>query len=285
MTTTKQQSPLVLDDAPANAKKISNNLLNFGTEKVPAFTIPMEGLQLLEAAVDRLFGKYTFRSWFNQDAQTLLWSPMPWWSLLEGGTLKFSIELALDDVEILVEGATRSLLFEHDQDSEGKDRPIGKISGITAKALVAGIVELGFSLTLRPGLGEENLGLQENQYKPVLITLGDTRLIQKPGDKQQSLDLKPPGAAPAPEAAGSPPATDVSNGEGQPASGDVRDHGAVGEHLEGPSGDGPEGLTRLEENLRKQTEAVTARPGQVVDGTTAASRATRRSRVDVSPKH
>lgn len=190
--TSKQAAPLVLDAVESKARKISNNLLNFGDEKVTAFTIPLEQIPLLEAAVDALCGKYTFRSWFNQDAATKLWSPMPWWATLEGGVLKLNLEIEVDDVEIIIAG--RTLTFEHDEDSEGHERAIGKVSNIVVKAITGGVVQMSLHLQVRPGRGAENLALQDGQYESMTVTLGDTRLIAKKGDKQQQLPLNAPGA-------------------------------------------------------------------------------------------
>lgn len=305
MTTTKQSSPLVLDAVDCKARKISNNLLNFGPEKVTAFTIPLEEIPLKgQLVIDQLLGKGSFRSLFDQDESNGLWSPATWWSVIEGGVLKLAIAIEVDDVELIV--GPHTLVLEHDQDSEGNDRAIGKITDIVLKAVGGGLLVMSLHLMVRPGRGRENLILQDSQYEAITVTLGDTRLIQKPSARQQSLDLKPPTDPPAAGAgahaeqqqildtAAAAPGEIVDNdplGVGPAAQGiDVADgtepvlsvvDGAIGASRPATA----EELAEFEENTRKQLEAATAVPGHVVDGTTPASRAAAKSRVNLSKRH
>lgn len=280
MTATKQSSPLVLDAVDCKARKISNNLLNFGPEKVTAFTIPLEEIPLKgQLVIDQLLGKGSFRSLFEQDESNGLWSPATWWSVIEGGVLKLAIAIEVDDVELIV--GPHTLVLEHDQDSEGNDRAIGKITDIVLKAVGGGLLVMSLHLMVRPGRGRENLILQDSQYEAITVTLGDTRLITKPSARQQSLDLKPPADVALAENAAATPGEIVDNdplGVGPAAQGiDVADGTEpVLSVVDGASGASrpatAEELAEFEENTRKQLEAVNARPGHVTDGTTARSR-------------
>jgi hypothetical protein len=193
--TTKPPSPFVLENVRGTAAKISLNTLH----KNPAltiFTLPIEGVELVEQQLDAFLGKYTFRSWFQQKSDGS-WHPMNWWHTLKGEWYVYDEEFSTDKLTLGLRGDNLVVFTTQEAESDDdEDIPAAKITAIKYRARAGGITEMCFHLQIRPGLGKVNLDLQENQHGPVLITLGETVIAKKAG-KQQPLPLEPPkGAAP-----------------------------------------------------------------------------------------
>ncbi|MGH8259392.1 MAG: hypothetical protein ACREUG_06840 [Steroidobacteraceae bacterium] len=235
---TKSAAPFSLDNAHALLRKISINVLDQNADAT-LFTLPLEGIPLSREQLNAYVGPYTFESWFNQDAKTKLWSPMPWVGRLPKGEIALEDEFESDGAEIIVSG-NKTLVFEADEETDAEEdgepsAPV-RVTAIRLKPQVGGITLMSLHLQVRPGLGTKNLALQEHQYRTVSVTLGNTALIERKG-KQQALNFGEEGAAPA-------------NGNGE---------GGISEQPDGELGE-------FEAAARKQLEAATAQPGQVVDG-------------------
>ncbi|HEY6925971.1 MAG TPA: hypothetical protein VI653_20995 [Steroidobacteraceae bacterium] len=184
-----QISPLVLEAARGVMTKISLNVLH-KDPKLSIFTIPVEGVELVEQQLDAFLGKYTFRSWYEQRPDGA-WHPCGWWHHRKDSDFPIDEEFHTDLLTLEFTGDI-SLDFETEEPEEddGDRVPAAKITSIRLKPTAGGVTLLSFHLQVRPGLGKDNLLLQEHQYRPVVITLGETTLAPKKG-KQQSLPLGP----------------------------------------------------------------------------------------------
>jgi hypothetical protein len=170
---------LQLDSVECTMRKISNNLLNFGEDKVTAFTMPIEGVPLTEQQIDAFLGKYTHRSLYNQGADKL-WAPMPWVKRCNGGVLAIDDEFDVEDVEIIVSG-NRELTFEAEDTDDDDTRPAARLTHIRLEPQVGGLTLLSFHLSVRPDLKKQVPLLLEHQCRPITITLGDMSVIAKKG--------------------------------------------------------------------------------------------------------
>jgi hypothetical protein len=194
---------LNLEEKICRLGKISNNLERHGTEYVTGFTIPITGLLLTKAELNAFLGdKFTHQSWFDTSNSAL--NPMSWW-----GEEWFYVTptYEADELTIKVSG-NKNLSFESedpkgDADDAEPGLPACVLSGISLRPLQGGQVEMNFKLYLRPGMGKENLALQEHQHREVKITI--KAKAQKKSDKQPAL---PFGA----------PAEDAVSGDGEAAS-------------------------------------------------------------------
>lgn len=182
---------LALTDAQGLLRKISNNLLNIGDEKVPAFTLPIEGVSLDAEQLDALLGKFTHRSWFDKKRDGAV-HPMPWWEGREKRDFHLSAELECEAVTLkLISGKT--VTFEAEGDPDDEDEPYtpgAKISHLVLTPQPGGTTLLAFHLTVRPGIGKENLALQEAQFHHIGITIEETRESKRKA-AQGSLALAP----------------------------------------------------------------------------------------------
>ena len=193
---------LALTDAQGFLRKISNNLLNCGDDKVPAFTLPIEGISLDADALDALLGKFTHRSWFDKKRDGA-YHPMPWWEAREKRDFHLSAELECDEVTLTL-AAGKKITFEAEGDHDDEDEPYtpgAKISHLVLTPQPGGTTLLAFHLTVRPGIGKENLALQEAQFHHIGITIEETREAKRKA-AQGSLALAPA----EPEGDGEPPA-------------------------------------------------------------------------------
>lgn len=188
-----QISPLVLEAARATMLKISPNVLH-KDPNLTIFTIPVEGVELVEQQLDAFLGKYTFRSWYEQRPDGA-WHPCIWWHHRKDADFPIDEEFHTDLLTLEFTGEI-SLDFETEEPDEdhGDKVPAAKITSIRLKPTAGGVTLLSFHLQVRPGLGKDNLLLQEHQYRPVMITLGETTIAPKKG-KQQSLPLGPPSSS------------------------------------------------------------------------------------------
>lgn len=184
------QQLLPLENVQALLRKISINVLNKDAEQT-LFTLPFEGVTLSREQLNAYMGDYTFESWFNQRGD--VWHPMPWIARLPKGEIVIEDEFESDGAEIIVSGG-KELVFEagdRDEDDDEEPAPPVRVTNIVLTPKPGGVTLLGFHLQVRPGLGKENLALQEHQFRHVTVTLGDTKLATSSKGKQQSLPLAP----------------------------------------------------------------------------------------------
>lgn len=182
-------SPLTLENARGTTAKISLNVLHKDAN-LTIFTIPVEGVELVEEQLDSFLGKYTFRSWYEKRKDGS-WHPCGWWLHRKDADFPIDEEFHTDSLTLGLSG-DQVLEFETQEPEEEDDDkvPAAKITSIRLKPTAGGVTLLSFHLQVRPGLGKDNLLLQEHQFRPVTVTLGETTLAPKKG-KQQSLPLEP----------------------------------------------------------------------------------------------
>jgi|ERR1700733_483884 len=186
---------LQLDAKICRFGKISNNLEKHGKEWVTAFTIPVSGLLLTKAELNKFMrDKYCHQSWFDTSQPGAL-APMSWW-----GPEDFAVSQAFEadavtirvsgdrDLEFLAEEGPGDDEDDGEDDGEESKRAACEISRITLKPQVGGLTEMRFALSLRPDIGKKNLMLQEHQHREVKITLVDGRVKAK-RDKQPELPM------------------------------------------------------------------------------------------------
>lgn len=182
-------SVLKLENAQAFLRKISINVLSQDSENT-LFTLPCEGIALSREQLNAYMGPRTFESWFDKRKDGT-WVPMDWVLRLPEGSIALDEKFETDGCEIVVTGK-KELVFEpqepEEDDEEGE--PAARITQIVLTPKVGGVVLLAFHLQVRPGLGKENLALQQHQYRHITITLGNVEEIKRKA-KQQDLDLNP----------------------------------------------------------------------------------------------
>lgn len=227
--------------------KIANNLRKIGAQEEPEFTIPCEGLMLTAGELDEILGQYTHRSWFALRGH--VWEPCAWWSRVQGYV---AIDGAFEAEYCAIYAGNRKIEFEliEGEDGEDGDIPAARITRIRLKPHVGGMTEMCFHLHVRPGIGEENLLLQEHQNREVRLTLGETRLANPQG-QQQELPLS---------------AADAQDDW----QGDWQD-GSNGNAKATKAEEKAEDLGDFEAAARRQVRAYALR-GPVIDGTTIQSR-------------
>lgn len=211
---------LHLADAHARMGKISNNLETHGDDEVTGFTIPCE-MMIDEPALDALMGVYFHRALFNTDAATSLQAPMD-------GFIRCKA-LELDEK---YEDCSVGLTLSGDNYLEFEECSIGKI---VMEPQLGGLTKLKVAVYLRPGIGANNLALQEHQHREIGLTISGGKLALKKDAKQQELPLEAGGGFSLPKEACAD--LDAEMGE------------------------------------RAMTQAVTGDGSKVIDGTTTKSRA------------
>lgn len=183
---------LSIDGAICRIGKISNNTLKLGDGKFESeFTIPFEGIVLMRDQLnDALEDTRAFDSWYETSVGKPA-KPCAWWLHSKG---EFPIP---DDHEgkwlhIQFTGGQVIEFSETDGKSEkDKKTPGFRISKIVFVPNFGGLTEFKGSFHVRPGLGRENLLLQEHQHREVKIWFGQTKPVEK-DSRQESLPLEPP---------------------------------------------------------------------------------------------
>ncbi len=175
--------------------KISNNTESRGRDDWDtAFTIPVTGLLLTKDELNKFRrDKDTHASWFN--IAKGLATPMPWWN---GDGFPVSEAYEAQELLIVVSGDREiTLVGEEPTDKDDPDddgRAACKITKIVLTPQTGGVTEMRFHLTLRPGIGKNNLLLQEHQHREVKLTLVET-YVKERAEKQQQLGLADKAAA------------------------------------------------------------------------------------------
>jgi hypothetical protein len=182
--------PFELDGVDCTMGKFVNGLEKHGDEDVPAFTLSIAGAALDKTQIDKFFGPFTARSWFNSDAATKLETPMDWWQRIPNGQIKLDDEFDVEDLELKCGGQTLKFeSVEHKSDPD-KSTPAGKVSDIVFRPQTGGIALLSFHLTVRPTPSQRN-PLIDGQKGHVKITLGEMKAAGN-RSKQADLPLSPP---------------------------------------------------------------------------------------------
>lgn len=174
-----KQKTITLTDEHARMGKLSNNLENHGDEKVPAFTLPFT-VMLTHEQLDKLMGRYFHRSLFNREKD--LWQPVDGFRRCN--------PLALTDH---YEKAVARITVHGDRSVEFHDCKVDKLS---LAPQTGGLTELRFQIYLRPGLGDENLLLQEYQAREVALEVTG-KLAAKKNPQQDKLPLGSPDDKPS----------------------------------------------------------------------------------------
>jgi hypothetical protein len=185
----QRKTPVIqLTNASGLLKKLSNNLVGADNETI--FTLPICEIALDQAQVDELLGKFTFRSWFNNDQG--VWRPMDW--VLHAGSIPIEDKFDVEELEIIAFNG-EELLFESTNGADDEDIPAGRITSIQLKPCVGGVTMLSFHLQVRPGRGKKNAALQNSQEHRIKVTLGDVTAANAGKGKQQDLGLQHSGSA------------------------------------------------------------------------------------------
>lgn len=182
-----------LTDEHAQMGKISNNLEKHGEDElITGFTLPLE-LSIPRPQLVVLMGKDFDASAWKADN-----TPADWLRRL------LPIELM---GEVYVGVAAALVLNEEVAELEFADC---RVTHVTLLAFApGGITRVSCHLYLRPGIGDENLLLQEYQGKEIAVQLTSGKLRVKADKAQQQLPFAPPAPASAVQStADSPPTHD-----------------------------------------------------------------------------
>jgi hypothetical protein len=193
---------LALTDEHAKMGKISNNLEWAGEEQhVTGFTIPVE-LQVPRPQLVLLMGEAFDRAVWMLDASGVV-TGVDWARRL--------LPLALGEETYVGVAAQMNL---GGRELEYADCRFSKI--VILALGNGGITHVKGHLYVRPGIGSENLLLQEFQEHEIAVSISPGKLRVKADKKQQQLPLEPPGSSASP-AAGDPPADQAADAapEGQ----------------------------------------------------------------------
>lgn len=174
---------LNLIDEHARMGKISNNLERHGDEDViTGFTLPLE-LRITRGQLQELMGEAF-------DAAVWVASPV------SGGGSFIAAEWVTRLLPFLLGGevyeGVAAVMGLGGRELEFAD---SRVSHITLLAFgLGGIVQVGCHLYVRPGIGQENLLLQEYQEHEVAVSMSQGKLRVKADKRQQQLPLEPPAA-------------------------------------------------------------------------------------------
>jgi hypothetical protein len=181
---------LKVDGVFTKIAKISNNTLMQGDAGFESeFTLPFSGIMLDADQLNRTMGdELTWRCWYNHSPPALP-KPCDWWAHSKG---EFPIpdEYQGDWILIRVSG-DRVIEFEAEQDAKGKSIPAFRLSKLVLTPRHGGLTEVKGNLHVRPGIGKENLLLQEHQHSTVMLSFSDTKPVPKDA-KQVELPLEQP---------------------------------------------------------------------------------------------
>lgn len=158
--------------------KISNNLEKHGTEDVTEFNLPVFALVLDGEKLGQLYGDpYTERGWFNINGEHR--EPMNW----ARAASPLTSDAVFDNIEATIKlPSDEELEFSNCRAKDFKFTP------------VVGGTDVEFKLQLCPGLGRENLLLQEYQNHEVRLSIDDAKVAVKKKTKQGELPLAGGGA-------------------------------------------------------------------------------------------
>lgn len=169
-----EQQMISLIDKICRFGKISNNLELHGEEEVTAFQIPVEGVMLEAKELNAIVGDKYFAGIVFNDKRGLK-EPTD-------ALRKFKpLELA-DSYE----NATVIMTLTGDRELEFDEC---LLKNLTLEPQVGGLTALSIKLYLRPGIGANNLLLQEHQHREVKLTITNATVALKAKSRQQDLPL------------------------------------------------------------------------------------------------
>lgn len=173
-------------DAICKPGKISNNLEKHGEQELTVFAIPFTGVMVDEATANSIAGDPHFtRAIFNDNKGFL--EPCTW--VREPIRFPEKYDGAIATITLPSE---ESLEFEN-----------GRIGDIEVMPHAGGLCELTFQLQIAPGVGRENLLLQEYQHHEVRLSIEDAKVaLKKDKKKQGNLELVGGGAKEGESASG-----------------------------------------------------------------------------------
>lgn len=167
---------LDIRDEHCRLGKISNNLEKNGEDgdEVTGFTIPITELQLGAEEINAFMEEpYADRWMFNTRARG---TKEP----VSEKIKPFALKEDFDD-------ATITLTVSGDREIELQGC---KVKDVTLEPMKGGAVHVNCRIYVRPGLGKENLLLQEHQNREVRITIADAKVATKKKSGQKDLDLE-----------------------------------------------------------------------------------------------
>lgn len=166
--------PWQLIDKRTMLGKISNKLEKHGDEEVVGFMVPFSELMIDPPEQCLLLrDKYFDRCAFNKVKGAL--TPCDWLGACEPISLSDSYE---DAVMLMTISGDRELEFDGGMLKDLKLDFDPKYGGQAA---------LSGKLYLRPGIGKENLQLQEHQHREVRLTITNATVMLKAKAKQQDM--------------------------------------------------------------------------------------------------
>lgn len=167
-----------ITDALCEYGKISNNLEKHGDEEVTAFALPFASVMIDADTAAAIAGDKDFwRSVFNDNKGFL--EPMPWVRAPISFPEKYAAAVAAITLP-----TDETLTFEE-----------CRIDAIEVMPTAGGLCELKFQLQITPGIGRENLLLQEYQHhKGIRLVIEDAKIALKKDKKQRQLELVGGGA-------------------------------------------------------------------------------------------
>jgi hypothetical protein len=175
---------LALVDEHAKMGKISNNLELHGEAQsvITGFTLPIE-MQVPRAQLIALMGEDFDRAVWTVDASGMI-TGVDW--------VRRLLPLALTGETYVGVAAVLGL---GGRELEYADCQFSKIEILALGN--GGITHLKGHLYLRPGIGSENLLLQEFQEHEIAASISEGKLRVKADKRQQQLPLEPPAAEPS----------------------------------------------------------------------------------------
>jgi hypothetical protein len=205
---------LALVDEHAKMLKISNNLEFAGEAQsvITGFTLPIE-MQVPRAQLIALMGEDFDRAVWTVDASGMI-TGVDW--------VRRLLPLALTG-EIYV--GVAAVLGLGGRELEYVDCQYSKIEILALGN--GGITHLKGHLYLRPGIGSENLLLQEFQEHEIAASISAGKLRVKADKAQRELPLEPPASSPQAQASSDPAMQGESNAYDPAASADAQQN-AIG---------------------------------------------------------
>lgn len=158
--------------------KLSNNLEKHGDQEITSFALPFASVMIDEATANAIAGDpYFTRSIFNDNKGFL--EPCTW--------VRESIRFPEK-----YDSAVASITLPSDEILTFEDCRIGAIEIMPT---AGGLCELKFQLQVAPGIGRENLLLQEYQHsKSIKLEIADAKVALKKKSGQANLALVGGGA-------------------------------------------------------------------------------------------
>lgn len=248
---------IAFDAAAAVMRKISINVLGKDAENT-LFTLPLEGIELSREELNALLGDRTFEAWYKQNKDKS-YHPMDYWRERKNGDFESDAVFKCETCIIEVSGGKKiefEMLKADENDPDSEEVPAAKAHSLVFKPMPGGITLLSLHLQVRPGVGKDNLALQNHQYRPVKVSLAGERKAGKADGAQGSLALGNGTPAGADTGEGARP---VSGGFVQTKSAAEIDEEMRRRHPNASDAD-------FEAGTRAQLAAFNAKPGEVVDG-------------------